>query len=109
MKPVEWIKASRRALKAFPDIARWQAGIELFRVQEGNQPTDWKPMIGIGLGAMEIRIHEPHEYRIIYVAKFPEAIFVLHCFEKKTRKTPQVEIETARTAYAEMQKQRTTR
>ena len=58
----------------------------------------------VGVGAFEIRIHVPYEHRIIYVAKFPEAIYVLHCFEKKTRKTSQKDLEFARKSYAEMQK-----
>lgn len=104
LKKIEWIKSSRRSLKTFPKEARYQAGSELLRVQEGKKPTDWKPMHSIGAGAIEIRIHMPYEYRIIYVAKFQEAIYVLHCFAKKTQKTAIKEIENARSAYAEMQR-----
>jgi phage-related protein len=106
LKKIEWIKGSRRSLKAFPDEARYQAGSELLRVQEGKLPSDWKPMRGIGTGAIEIRIHMPHEHRVVYVAKFEEGIYVLHCFEKKTQRTAQKEIEIARSAYAEMQRVR---
>jgi phage-related protein len=106
LKPLVWTKASKRAIKAFPKEARWQAGAEFFRVQEGKQPTDWKPMPSIGSGVNEIRIHEPHEHRTIYVAKFPEAVYVLHCFEKKTQRTSQRDINIARSAYVEMQKRR---
>jgi phage-related protein len=60
----------------------------------------------IGPGAMEIRIHEPHEHRIIYVAKFQEALYVLHAFEKKTQKTPQKDLRKASTTYAEMLRNR---
>jgi phage-related protein len=103
LKRIEWIKGSRRLLKAFPDEARYQAGSELLLVQEGKTPSDWKPMPNVGAGAIEIRIHIPHEHRVIYVAKFQEAIYVLHCFEKKTQKTLQRDIEKARSAHAEMQ------
>jgi phage-related protein len=104
LKRIEWVRGSRRSLKSFPDEARYQAGSELLRVQEGKTPTDWKTMHGIGSGTIEIRIHLPHEHRVIYVAKFQEAIYVLGCFEKKTQKTTQKEIENAKSAYAEMQK-----
>ncbi len=104
LKRIEWIRSSRRSLKEFPKEARYQAGLELYLVQEGKVPTDWKPMSIIGHGASEIRIHVPNEYRVIYVAKFEEAIYVLHCFEKKQRKTPPKDIEIARSAYAEVQR-----
>ena len=106
LKKLEWIKTSRRVLKEFPQDAKRQAGAELQRVQEGKEPADWKPMPSVGPGAIEIRIHEPHQHRVLYVAKFPEAIYVLWCFEKKTQKTSQHDLNKARTAYAEMQKQR---
>ena len=106
LKRIEWIKASRRILREFPEEARRQAGAELQRVQEGKEPSDWKPMPSVGSGAIEIRIHEPHEHRVLYVAKFPEAIYVLWCFEKKTRKTSDRDLDLARKAYAEMQRQR---
>ncbi len=59
-------------------------------------------MQSIGSGVFEIRLHRPHEYRIIYVAKFQEAIYVLHAFGKKTQKTVKREIEAANKAYVEM-------
>lgn len=104
LKKIEWIGGSRRSLKAFPDEARYRAGYELRLVQKGLAPTDWKPMPSVGFGATEIRIHKPYEHRVIYVAKFPEAIYVLHCFEKKTQATTQKDIECARSAYAEIQR-----
>ncbi len=104
IKRVEWVRGSRRALQDFPDEARNIAGNQLWMVQLGRQPDDWKPMKDVGVGAFEIRIHKPHEHRVICVAKFPEAVYVLHCFEKKTRKTSQQDLNIARAAYAEMQK-----
>ncbi len=61
-------------------------------------------MASIGTGAVEIRIHKPFEHRVIYVAKFSEAIYVIHAFEKKTQKTSQNDIEIGRAAYAEIKK-----
>jgi phage-related protein len=61
------------------------------------EPTDGKPMPSIGLGVGEFRVHEDGgAFRVIYVAKFAEAIYVLHAFRKKGRKTPKAEIELAR-------------
>ncbi len=105
-KKIEWMKASRRLLKNFPDDARNIAGNQLWLVQQGRQPADWKPIKGIGPGAIEIRIHRPNEYRVIYVAKFSEAIYVLHCFAKRTQKTSERDLKIARVAYAEMEKSR---
>ncbi len=59
-------------------------------------------MASIGSGAMEIRLHEPHEHRVVYVAKFGEAVYVLHAFDKKTRKTNRHDVEVARDTYKEV-------
>jgi len=61
-------------------------------------------MTTVGPGAFEIRIHDPHEHRVIYVAKFEDAVYVLHAFEKKTQKTSDKDLNIARTAYAELKK-----
>lgn len=106
LKSIEWVKGSLRCLKAFPDEARYRAGYELLLVQEGEAPTDWKPMPSVGPGAIEIRIHSPFEHRVVYIAKYPEAIYVLHCFQKKTQSTTKRDIEYARSAYAEVQRAR---
>ncbi len=102
MKPVAWLGDSRRAVREFPDVARQQAGVELFAVQLGDNPSDWKPMSTVGAGANEIRIHAGNEYRVIYIAKFAEAVYVLHAFEKKTRQTSRQDIELAARRYREM-------
>jgi len=105
-KPIDWVGSSFQRLREFPVEARRQAGYQLRRAQGDLEHDDWKPMTAIGSGAMEIRIHEPHEHRVIYVAKFPEAIYVLHAFEKKTQKTSRKDIETARKAYEKVQRER---
>ena len=66
------------------------------RVQQGLEPNDWKPMPTVGPGVQEIRIHTGLEHRVFYVAKFAEGVYVLHAFEKRTRKTPKRELELAR-------------
>ncbi|HXB54557.1 MAG TPA: type II toxin-antitoxin system RelE/ParE family toxin [Vicinamibacteria bacterium] len=72
------------------------AGFELRRVQQGLQPTDWKPMPNVGTGLEEIRIGTGQEHRVFYVARFEECVYVLHAFEKRSRKTPATEIDIAR-------------
>ena len=99
MKPVTWIGDSRQSVKEFTPIVRQRIGRQLARVQDGLEPDDWKPMPSIGIGVKEIRVRENRAYRLIYVAKFSEAIYVLHAFEKKAQKTPKPEIELARTRF----------
>jgi phage-related protein len=105
MKELKWVGGTSKRLKAFPVAARRKAGYELGQVQLGEEPSDWKPMVTVGPGAVEIRIHEPHEHRVIYVARFADAVYVLNAFEKKTQQTPAKEIRLARAAYAEVQRQ----
>ena len=91
-----WLGGSLNDLSAFPEDARRAAGFELRRVQQGLQPTDWKPMASVGTGVEEIRVHTGREHRVFYIARFEEGIYVLHAFEKRSRTTPAKEIELAR-------------
>ncbi len=69
-------------------------------VQVGREPADFKPLPSVGLGAFEIRVQdEAGAFRVIYVAKFKRAIYVLHAFQKKTRKTALADIELAARRY----------
>jgi phage-related protein len=95
VKPIVWCGDSLRRLRDFPEDARRESGHQLNRVQQGLEPKDWKPMSIIGAGVREVRIHREGEFRVLYVANLPEAIYVLSAFEKKTRKTPQRELELA--------------
>lgn len=83
-------------LRDFPLDAKRIAGYELRRVQSGLMPTDWKTMADVGLGVSEIRIHTETEHRVLYVAKFEEAVYVLHAFEKKSRRTREQDLALAR-------------
>ncbi len=68
--------------------------------QVGREPADFKPMPVVGPGAFEIRVRDDAgAFRVIYVAKFEHAIYVLHAFQKKTQKTPRVDIELAARRY----------
>jgi phage-related protein len=87
VKPIVWVGSSKRDLVGCSQDVQAVAGYELERVQRGADPTDWKPMASVGRGAREIRVHVGGELRVFYIATFPEAVYVLHVFEKKTRKT----------------------
>jgi phage-related protein len=101
-KPLHWLGSSLDDLRAFPEAARRSAGFELRRLQQGLKPTDWKPMAAVGTGVEEIRIHATGAHRVLYVARFEEAVYVLHGFEKKTRRAPKREIEAARSRLREL-------
>jgi phage-related protein len=102
MKPLNFVGSSLDDLRNFPDEARRAAGFELRGVQNGLEPSDWKPMPAVGPGVKEIRIHALGEWRVIYVAKLRDAIYVLHAFRKKTRKTSRPDIEVARQRYKQI-------
>ena len=107
-KPIEFLGSSRRSLSVFPDEARRTAGFQLDRVQRGMEPNDWKPLPSVGPGAMELRVADSTgAFRVVYVAKFAEAVYVLHAFHKKSRKTPRLDVALARARYAEVIRKRT--
>lgn len=101
-KPVEWRGSSLDDLRAFPDDARRDAGFQLGRMQLGYQPADWRPMPDVGAGALEIRIHVLTEHRVFVVAKFEEALYVLHAFEKKSQKTSERDMNIAVKRYRQL-------
>ena len=102
MKLLEFVGSSLDDLRAFPAEARRAAGFELGFVQRGLAPSDWKSMSEVGAGVREIRIHVLGEWRVLYVAKFADAVYVLHAFQKKTQKTRKEDIELARTRYRQI-------
>lgn len=105
-KTILWLGSSRSDLQTFPRDARRLAGFQLRLVQQGLEPLDWKSMPAIGPGVREIRIHTAVEHRVCYVAKFAKTIYVLHAFEKRTRKTSQQDVELARQRYRALIAQR---
>ena len=96
LKPIAWVGSTLKDLRGFPDTARSRAGYQLHRIQDGLEPSDWKPMPSVGTGVREIRIHTGGQHRVVYVAKFEEAIYLLHAFEKKTRRTAKADLDLAR-------------
>lgn len=95
-KPVAWLGSSLADLRAFPDLARQRAGYALGQVQLGLEPPDWRPMPSVGVGVNEIRVRTGREFRLLYVAKYAEAVYVLHAFEKETQKTNRADLDLAR-------------
>jgi len=102
MKLLKFVGSSLDDLRDFPEEARRVAGFELRAIQDGFEPRDWKPVGSVGPGAKEIRIHVLGEWRVIYVAKIRDAIYVLHSFQKKSQKTSQRDIELAHKRYKQI-------
>ena len=98
-KPLVWVGSSRADLRAFPAPARRVAGYQLRRIQQGLDPNDWKPLPGVGPGVREIRIRTGLEHRVFYVAAFADGVYVLHVFEKRSRKTSKHDLDLARSRY----------
>lgn len=105
-KPIDWIGSSFKDLcddEIFPEDARRAAGYQLRKVQRGDDPDDWKPFDDVGAGTKEIRLKQTDgTFRVMYVAKFEDAIYVLHCFKKKTQKTSQKDKDLSTQRYKDM-------
>ncbi|MCQ8128473.1 type II toxin-antitoxin system RelE/ParE family toxin [Methylomonas rivi] len=105
-KTVEFRGRSLEDLRTFPLSARREAGFQIDKVQHGQEPDDWKPMNTVGHGVKEIRIRDSAgAFRVLYVAKFADAVYVLHCFQKKTEKTSNTDLDLATKRYLELVKE----
>jgi phage-related protein len=105
IKRLEFIGSALDDLRAFPASAQREAGHQLDRVQHGLEPDDAKPIKTIGPGVQEIRVRDATgAFRVVYVAKFSDAVYVLHCFQKKTQKTSQSDLDLAKKRYRELRK-----
>ena len=103
---VEFRGSALDDLRAFPASARREAGHQIDQVQNGHEPDDWKPMNTVGQGVREIRIRDAAgAFRVIYVAKFADAVYVLHCFQKKTQKTSKTDLDLATKRYRDLMKE----
>jgi phage-related protein len=69
-------------------------------------PSDWKPMTSVGAGVFEIRIRTRTAHRVFYVAKFQEAVYVVHAFAKRSRRTAQADIDLGRVRLADLLRRR---
>ena len=100
LKPLVFVGSSQDDLRAMPDSVRHVVGVDLMVVQFGGEPGHFKPMPGVGSGAYEIRVRdEAGAFRVIYVAKFADAVYVLHAFQKKTQKTGKADMDLAASRY----------
>jgi len=103
MKDVEFLGDSKKTLQGFPKDVRLDAGRQLAKVQVGEMPDDFKPMPTIGKGVEEIRIREDSgAFRVIYLARLADAVYVLHVFQKKTQATAKKELEIASQRYKQL-------
>jgi phage-related protein len=102
VKQLKFIGSSQDDLGDFPRDARRECGRELDRVQRGLMPTDFKPLLSVGKGVYEVRVHVLGEWRVLYVARFADAVYVLHAFQKKTAKTAKSDIEVATRRYKQI-------
>jgi phage-related protein len=86
MKPIAFLGSALSDLRAFPAVARQEAGYQLERVQRGLEPYEWKPMASIGAGVREIRIRgSGGAFRVIYIATLADRVYVLHAFQKRCK------------------------
>ena len=98
MKRLEFLGDSLEQLRDFPETVRKEAGVQLHKVQQGFEPSDWKPMTSVGPGVREIRIRdEAGAFRVLYIANIEDAVYVLHVFQKKTLQTAKRDLDLAAT------------
>ena len=106
MNPISFRGNSLDDLRQFPLNARREAGYQIDRVQNGLEPSDWKPMNSVGQGVKEIRIRDADgAFRVIYLAKLADAVHVLHCFQKKTKKTSRADVDLAAIRYRDLSRE----
>ena len=106
MKPIEFRATALNDLRAFPQSAMRDAGYQLDKIQRGLNPDDAKPMPSIGAGVTELRIWDgAGTFRVVYIAKLAAAVYVLHCFQKKTQQTAKRDIDLARTRFKALMKE----
>lgn len=94
---VAWEGDSRKILQEFPDSVRQNLGFQLWRLQLGERPKDYRPLPSVGTGVFELREQDERAwYRVVYLSRINDVIYVLHCFEKKSREMPRKDFDKAR-------------
>ncbi len=100
-KPIHWVGLTLDDIREFPDNIKRELGFDFDLVQQGLLPRDFKAMANLGSGVMEIRVKNPSgAFRLVYLAKFKDAIYCLHAFQKKTQKTAPKDIAVIKARYA---------
>jgi phage-related protein len=103
MKPVSFLGDSLEVLRNFPSSARQRAGYQIDRVQRGLDPDDWKPVSTAGAGVREIRVRDDTgAFRVFYLTTLGDAIYVLHCFQKKSARTSRFDLDIVSRRYKEL-------
>ncbi len=96
LRNITWVGSSKEDLKSFPEEVQKEIGFSLHRIQEGDTPSNVKPLKGFHPSVMEIiSNYNTNTYRAVYTVKLGDDIYVLHVFQKKSKsgiKTPQQEI-----------------
>jgi phage-related protein len=97
-KRLDWIGSAREDIHKFPEDVKDDIGYALREVQQGKKPASAKPLKGFkGAGVLEIiEDYRTDTYRAVYTVKFAEVVYVLHCFQKKSKKgieTPKQDME----------------
>ena len=94
---IVWEGDSREVLKAFSEEVTQNLGFELWQLQQGERPRDYRPLPSVGPGVFELRDQDQRAwYRVVYLSRINDVIYVLHCFEKKSREMPRKDFEKAR-------------
>ena len=105
MRPIVWLGNSRRNIQEFPPDDRKLMGDELQLMQHGGMPKDAKPFRGVGGGVIEIALrHDGEAYRTVVALQLGRAIYVLHAFQKKSKKgiaTPKHDVDLIKQRYKE--------
>jgi phage-related protein len=109
---VAWEGDSREILQSFPESVRQNLGFQLWQLQQGERPSDYRPVPSVGAGVFELRDQDERAwYRVIYLSRIRDVVHVLHCFEKKSREMPKRDFELARRRFkivnARMTKEKT--
>jgi phage-related protein len=93
---IAWEGDSLEVLRLFPEEVRQNLGFQLWQLQQGERPTDYRPLQSVGAGVFELRDQDQRGwYRVVYLSRINDVIHVLHCFEKKSREMPRRDFETA--------------
>lgn len=96
-KPVEWVGSSKENLKEFPDPVQDRVGFALYQAQVGLKHRDAKPLRGLGSRVLEVvSRHDGNTFRAVYTVRFKVAVYVLHVFQKKAKRsaeTPKHDID----------------
>ncbi|GAX43569.1 hypothetical protein NIES4075_45840 [Tolypothrix sp. NIES-4075] len=103
LRALVWMGDSRKNIRAFPEEVQKAVGYALQLVQSGETPLDAKPFKGVGSGVYEIvKRYDTDTYRAVYAVKIGQKVYVLHAFQKKSKKkikTPQMDVDLIKQRY----------